>query len=121
MERAVEMCDEESEEVIEEDEETKRNLTREALLCIITAFALLEGQDASKAKASLSLDLSFFITHLYRTLHQLALNPDIELSAKSLHLADPNAWCRLLCGGVGRRGRLVLVLRYCSNSSTAGR
>jgi nucleolar complex protein 3 len=73
-----------------EDEETTRNLTREALLCIITAFALLEGQDAAKAQASLSLDLSFFITHLYRTLYPLALNPDIELSAKSLHLPDPN-------------------------------
>ncbi|KAI9048843.1 hypothetical protein LZ554_006701 [Drepanopeziza brunnea f. sp. 'monogermtubi'] len=73
-----------------EDIETSRNLTREALLCIITAFALLEGQDAAKAQASLSLDLSFFITHLYRTLHALSLNPDIELSAKSLHLPDPN-------------------------------
>jgi nucleolar complex protein 3 len=56
-----------------QDEETNRNLTREALLCIITAF-----------------DLSFFITHLYRTLYPLSLNPDIELSAKSLHLPDPN-------------------------------
>jgi nucleolar complex protein 3 len=74
----------------EEDAETTRNLTREALLCIITAFALLEGQDAAKAQASLSLDLSFFITHLYRTLHALSLSPDIELSAKSLHLPDPN-------------------------------
>jgi nucleolar complex protein 3 len=74
----------------EDDAETTRNLTREALLCIITAFALLEGQDAAKAQASLSLDLSFFITHLYRTLHALSLNPDIELSAKSLHLPDPN-------------------------------
>lgn len=73
-----------------EDEETTRNLTREALLCIITAFALLEGQDAAKAQATLSLDLSFFITHLYRTLHALSLNPDIERSAKSLHLPDPN-------------------------------
>lgn len=72
------------------DEESTRNLTREALLCIITAFALLEGQDAAKAQATLSLDLSFFITHLYRTLHALSLNPDIELSAKSLHLPDPN-------------------------------
>ncbi|KAN0095017.1 putative nucleolar complex-associated protein 3 [Hyaloscypha variabilis] len=79
------------EEEQEEDEETTRNLTREALLCIITAFALLEGQDAAKAQATLSLDLSFFITHLYRTLHALSLNPDIELSAKSLHLPDPNA------------------------------
>jgi nucleolar complex protein 3 len=74
----------------EDDAETTRNLTREALLCIITAFALLEGQDAAKAQASLSLDLSFFITHLYQTLHALSLNPDIELSAKSLHLPDPN-------------------------------
>lgn len=74
----------------DEDAETERNLTREALLCIITAFALLEGQDAAKAQATLSLDLSFFITHLYRTLHALSLNPDIELSAKSLHLPDPN-------------------------------
>ena len=74
----------------EEDGETSRNLTREALLCIITAFALLEGQDAAKAQATLSLDLSFFVTHLYRTLHALSLNPDIELSSKSLHLPDPN-------------------------------
>ncbi|RDL37394.1 Uncharacterized protein BP5553_04827 [Venustampulla echinocandica] len=74
----------------DESDETTRNLTREALLCIITAFALLEGQDAAKAQATLSLDLSFFVTHLYRTLHGLSLNPDIELSAKSLHLPDPN-------------------------------
>lgn len=81
---------EKEDEEEEEDAETTRNLTREALLCIITAFALLEGQDAAKAQASLSLDLSFFITHLYRTLHALSLNPDIELSAKSLHLPDPD-------------------------------
>jgi nucleolar complex protein 3 len=81
---------EENEDGAEEDAETTRNLTREPLLCIITAFALLEGQDASKVKATLSLDLGFFITHLYRNLHALSLNPDIELSAKSLHLPDPN-------------------------------
>ncbi len=68
-----------------------RNTSRETLLCIITAFALLEGQDAHKAAASLSLDLSFFITHLYRSLYQLALNPDLQRSAKSLHLPDPDA------------------------------
>lgn len=84
----VEDKDEDGE--VDEDKETTRNLTREALLCVITAFALLEGQDAAKAQASLSLDLSFFITHLYRTLYALSLNPDIELSAKSLHLPDPN-------------------------------
>ena len=70
---------------------SNRDATRESLLCIITAFALLEGQDASKAAASLSLDLSFFTAYLYRSLHSLALNPDIELSAKTLRLPDPHA------------------------------
>ncbi|KAI9870256.1 MAG: hypothetical protein M1830_004474, partial [Pleopsidium flavum] len=77
----------------EENEEitSTRNSSRESLLCIITAFALLEGQDEHKAAATLSLDLNFFITHLYRTLYPLALNPDLELNAKSLHLPDPNS------------------------------
>lgn len=75
----------------EEDIEDTRNHAREALLCIITAFALLEGQDAHKAKATLSLDLSFFTTHLYRTLYDLALNSDLELGTKSLRLPDPHA------------------------------
>ena len=70
---------------------SNRDVTRESLLCIITAFALLEGQDASRAAASLSLDLSFFTAYLYRSLHSLALNPDIELSAKTLRLPDPHA------------------------------
>ena len=74
----------------EDDEAARRDATRESLLCIITAFALLEGQDASKAAATLSLDLSFFIAHLYKTLYSLALNPDIELSAKSMHLPNPH-------------------------------
>ena len=65
-----------------------RSATREALLCIITAFALLEGQDAHKAATSLNLDLSFFTTNLYRSLLTLALNPDLELSAKSRRLPD---------------------------------
>ena len=75
----------------DEEQSSSRNPSRESLLCVITAFALLEGQDAHKAATSLSLDLSFFITHLYRTLYPLALNPDLELSAKSLHLPDPNS------------------------------
>ncbi|SLM37628.1 Nucleolar complex-associated protein 3 [Lasallia pustulata] len=74
----------------EDDEAARRDATRESLLCIITAFALLEGQDASKAAATLSLDLSFFIAHLYKTLYSLALYPDIELSAKSMHLPNPH-------------------------------
>ncbi len=75
----------------DEEQSPSRNASRESLLCVITAFALLEGQDAHKAATSLSLDLSFFITHLYRTLYPLALNPDLELSAKSLHLPDPES------------------------------
>ncbi|KAL6704195.1 hypothetical protein ACN47E_008452 [Coniothyrium glycines] len=74
----------------DDNEVPERNLTRESLLCVITAFALLEGQDGAKTASALKLDLSYFITHLYRTLHPVALNPDIELSSKSLHLADPS-------------------------------
>ncbi|MCJ1257974.1 hypothetical protein MMC24_005802 [Lignoscripta atroalba] len=81
----------EGEEDDVDDTNAKRDATRESLLCIITAFALLEGQDASKAATTLSLDLSFFIAYLYRTLYSLALNPDLELSAKSLRLPDPHA------------------------------
>jgi nucleolar complex protein 3 len=89
---AAELYDEDGEEEDEEDDEApERNLTRESLLCVITAFALLQGQDGATAASALKLDLSFFITHLYRTLHAVSLNPDIELGANSLHLPDPNA------------------------------
>ncbi|KAH7374344.1 nuclear export protein Noc3 [Pyrenochaeta sp. MPI-SDFR-AT-0127] len=83
--------DEDASDDDDDDEAPERNLTRESLLCVITAFALLEGQDAAKAASTLKLDLSYFITHLYRTLHPVSLNSDIELSSKSLHLPDPNA------------------------------
>lgn len=66
-----------------------RDTSREALLCTVTAFALLEGQDAHNARSDLHLDLSFFITELYRSLLSLSVNPDLELGAKSLHLTDP--------------------------------
>lgn len=88
---------EEAEQPDEEDtDETEpmpvRNSLRETLLCTITAFALLEGQDASKAAASLHIDLSFFIRHLYRALYPLSVNPDIEFNPnKSLRLPDPNS------------------------------
>jgi nucleolar complex protein 3 len=88
---AVDADADEDAEDDEDDEAPDRNLTRESLLCVITAFALLQGQDAAAAATTLKLDLSFFITHLYRTLHPVSLNPDIELSAKSLHLPDPHA------------------------------
>ncbi|KAJ4358833.1 hypothetical protein N0V95_002686 [Ascochyta clinopodiicola] len=83
--------DEDAESEDEDNEAPERNLSRESLLCVITAFALLEGQDVLKQASTLKLDLSFFITHLYRTIHPVSLNADIELSSKSLHLPDPGA------------------------------
>lgn len=75
----------------EVDTSVERNTTREALLCTVTAFALLAGQDAHNAQEDLHLDLSFFTTHLYQTLLPVSLHPDLELGAKSLHLPDPDS------------------------------
>lgn len=83
--------DEDAESDDDDDEAPERNLSRESLLCVITAFALLEGQDILKQASTLKLDLTFFITHLYRTLHPVSINADIELSSKSLHLPEPGA------------------------------
>ncbi|KAK3942956.1 nucleolar complex-associated protein-domain-containing protein [Diplogelasinospora grovesii] len=86
--------DEEEDKGEEEDDDDKinvvRDTSREALLCTVTAFALLAGQDAHNARADLHLDLSFFITNLYRSLLALSVNPDVELGAKSLHASDPD-------------------------------
>jgi nucleolar complex protein 3 len=89
---AAEIRDEADEEDTDDESsnQSPRNVTRESLLCVITAFALLQGQDVTKSASALHLDLNFFITHLYRTLYPAVLNVDIELSSKSLHLADPN-------------------------------
>ncbi|KAJ5388633.1 hypothetical protein N7509_011174 [Penicillium cosmopolitanum] len=84
----------ENEEVEEETEAQgarPRDTRREALLCTITAFALLEGQDASKAASTLHLDLGFFVQHLYRSLYSLSTNSEVEFNPNtSLRLADPN-------------------------------
>ncbi|KAL9039036.1 MAG: hypothetical protein Q9214_005038 [Letrouitia sp. 1 TL-2023] len=68
-----------------------RDPIRASLLATTTAFTLLEGQDAARAASPLSLDLTFFITHLYRSLHALSLRPDLELSSRSLRLPDPDS------------------------------
>ncbi|KAF4343615.1 NOC3-like protein [Fusarium beomiforme] len=74
-------CDEEGNEDEEEDDDIPvRNLTREALLCNVTAYALLEGQDAHNSRNDLHLDLSFFTTHLFKSLLTLSTNPDVELT-----------------------------------------
>ncbi|KAK2595572.1 hypothetical protein QQS21_006683 [Conoideocrella luteorostrata] len=61
-----------------DDEESIRNLTREALLCTVTAYALLAGQDAHNSRNDLHLDLSYFTTHLFRSLLSLSVQPDLE-------------------------------------------
>ena len=68
-----------------------RNMSRESLLSTQTAFTLLSGQDISKSASALNLDLSFFTSHIYRLIYPLALDPNVELGPKSLHLPDPHA------------------------------
>ncbi|KAJ5811481.1 hypothetical protein N7474_007782 [Penicillium riverlandense] len=87
-----ENVDEEAEEDSTEVSETAaRDARRAILLCTVTAFALLEGQDASKAAATLHLDLSFFVKHLYRSLYALSTNPEVEFNPNTaLRLPDPN-------------------------------
>ncbi|KAF3924792.1 hypothetical protein ABW21_db0201175 [Orbilia brochopaga] len=73
-----------------ESSQRERNLRREALLCIVSAFSLLADQ-ANESKGLVNIDLSFFTTYLYSILLLLSLSPTIELSSKSLHLADPSS------------------------------
>ncbi|ROW12765.1 hypothetical protein VMCG_00275 [Cytospora schulzeri] len=81
----------EDDEDEEKEEPTVRNTTREALLCTVTAFTLLAGQDAHNARADLHLDLSYFTTHLFQSLLPLSVDADLELGAMSLRLPDPDA------------------------------
>ena len=70
---------------------SSKDSIREALLSISTAFALLSGQDVARSAPSLSIDLTFFTTHVYRLLYTMSTHPDIELGSKSLRLADPHS------------------------------
>ncbi|KAI5922226.1 nucleolar complex-associated protein [Camillea tinctor] len=79
--------EDEEQEDADADDAPARNTSREALLCTITAFALLAGQDAHNARSTLHLDLSFFTAHLYQTLLPLSLSPEEQ----SLRLPDPDA------------------------------
>ena len=105
------------EELEEEDGSSSsvRDPIRESLLYITTAFALLEGQDVARSAPSLNLDLTDFTAHLYRCLHSFCLNPDIELSRKSLRLPDPHAPPSTLLTSTAPRVNLqtttVLMLR----------
>ncbi|KAJ5506729.1 Nucleolar complex-associated protein 3 [Penicillium expansum] len=84
--------DSEDEDNVTIAESAARDARRRTLLCTVTAFALLEGQEASKAAAGLHLDLNFFIKHLYRSLYSLSMNPDVEFNPDTaLRLPDPNS------------------------------
>jgi nucleolar complex protein 3 len=85
-EKPVEVDEEDPSEV---DLEDIRDRVRESLLCNITAFALLQGQDGKAAVTNLHLDLSFFILSLFKLLVPTAMDFDIELGPKSLRLDDP--------------------------------
>jgi nucleolar complex protein 3 len=71
----------------EEDDTEVRNLTRESLLCTVTAYALLAGQDAHNARNTLHLDLSFFTNHLYTALLALSTDPTLENTKPTGHTA----------------------------------
>ncbi|KAG5950851.1 hypothetical protein E4U53_004306 [Claviceps sorghi] len=75
----------------EGDEASIRNLTREALLCTVTAYALLAGQDAHKSRNDLHLDLSYFTTHLFRSLLPLSVQPDLENTRLVSHTSSSSS------------------------------
>ncbi|CBF78749.1 hypothetical protein AN7260.2 [Aspergillus nidulans FGSC A4] len=124
-----EVDDNEDDEHINSASSTTRDSTRESLLCTVTAFALLEGQDASKAAAALHLDLSFFIKHLYRSLYTLSTNPDVEFNpnaSNALRLPDPSSSQQQQQNAQDRKKKvnfqtpIVLLLR-CLNASLISR
>ena len=103
-------------ETEDNEEDIVRSATRESLLCVVTAFALLQGQYGGAAASTLHLDLNFFITHLYRTIHSVSLDADIELSSKSLHLPDPNeSSLRQSNNKVNAKTTAVLLIRSLSS------
>ena len=98
-----------------DDDETEagvlRNPSREALLCTVTAFALLAGQDAHNARADLHLDLTFFTTHLFRGILPLCVNPDVELGASALHTSHPGEYQTAAGNKVNLQTTTVLFVR----------
>ncbi|KAK2928598.1 Nucleolar complex-associated protein 3 [Fusarium oxysporum f. sp. vasinfectum] len=60
--------------------EALKDLIRHSEEDATEAYALLEGQDAHNSRNDLHLDLSFFTTHLFKSLLTLSTNPDVELT-----------------------------------------
>ena len=67
-----------------EESTVERDHMRESLLATQTAFTLLAHQDAAKSASALHLDLSFFTSHIYKTMYVTSTNASIELGPKSM-------------------------------------
>ncbi|CAD6588255.1 MAG: hypothetical protein ASARMPREDX12_003201 [Alectoria sarmentosa] len=121
--KALLTADENEQPEREGSSESNRDSTRESLLCISTAFALLEGQDVARSASSLNLDLTDFTAHLYNILHSFCINPDLELSHKSLRLPDPHApssaWPTTTTPTVNIQTTTVLMLRALTSILTS--
>lgn len=61
---------------------------RIVLLCVATSYALICNH-TENGKLPFSVDLSTFVRVLYSVLGDISLDPDLELSYRSLRLADP--------------------------------
>ncbi|CAK9442364.1 uncharacterized protein LODBEIA_P61070 [Lodderomyces beijingensis] len=61
---------------------------RTMLLCIATSFSLVLNH-GSMGKLPIAIDFSTFVDTLYKITTDIALDPDLELSHKSLRLSDP--------------------------------
>ncbi|CEQ41560.1 SPOSA6832_03304 [Sporobolomyces salmonicolor] len=71
--------DDEGEDEFGSSMSTRRNDTREKLLCIVTAFELLQGQACLFLPGeSLNIDLGEFVSALYALILPLALSPTFE-------------------------------------------
>jgi nucleolar complex protein 3 len=105
------------EQELEQQIELERDTTRELLLAITTAFALLQGQDGKAAMTNLQLDLSSFIQRLYNALMPTSLDADIELGPKSLRLSVPSSDdsnSKSLAPNVNVKTKTVLLIRSLS-------
>lgn len=121
--KALLTADENEQPEEEGSSESNRDSSRESLLCISAAFALLEGQDVARSASSLNLDLTDFTAHLYNILHSFCINPDLELSHKSLRLPDPHApsfaWPTTTTPTVNIQTTTVLMLRALTSILTS--
>jgi len=100
-----------NEEDNDEDEATSRNTSRESILCTITAYALLAGQDAHNSRSNLHLDLSFFNSQLYKSLLPLSIEPALERTSKAYENTSGTADASTPRNKVNIQTTTVLLIR----------